>query len=158
MVRTIVKRLFWALIILLVIVWLLTGGIDKVKAATKYFGNPLSSVMYGGGAVQLPWAVPIPQGADISNLVNGSNSGSQNSQAESFGNPSPYANQLGITAEGANAVDPQQEYLVIQNTGQSNIDISGWSVQSALTGARAYIPLAASFFRLGELNAQTGLE
>ena len=63
-----------------------------------------------------------------------------------------------ISADGAIASDPQQEYVVIQNVGQSTIDISGWILQSALTGARAYLPLGASFFQLGTLNAQTNIE
>jgi len=159
MVRTVLWYLFWALIVLLVIVWFLSGGIGKIENATSYFSSPFSSDLYGGGAVELPWAVPIPQGVDISNLVNGSSTTqSAGTQAETFGNQSAYANQVALSAEGATASDPQSEYLTIQNTGASTIDISGWSLQSALTGARAYIPLGASFFELGQLNAQTGIE
>ncbi len=158
MVRTVAKYLLIGLIVVLVLIWFLAGGIDKVKAAAKYFSNPFVSQLYGGGAVQLPWAVPIPQGADITKLVNSANSSQQPTQSQDFGNPSPYASQFALTGEGAGNSDPQQEYLIIQNTGQSSVDISGWSLQSVLTGARGYLPLAASFFRLGELNAQTGVE
>ncbi|HEV3245499.1 MAG TPA: hypothetical protein VG102_04015 [Candidatus Paceibacterota bacterium] len=162
MVRTVAIYLFWALIVILILLWLLSGGIGKVKAAAAYFMDPFTSGLYGGGAVQLPWAVPIPQGPDISNLTGDSlpaqTGSAQNSQAETFGNQSPYSNGIALTADGASASDPEQEYIAIQNTGQSVVDISGWSLQSALSGARAYLPLGADFFRLGELNAQIGIE
>ncbi|MDR3570747.1 MAG: lamin tail domain-containing protein [Candidatus Pacebacteria bacterium] len=161
MVRTVLWYLFWTLIVVLALIWFVSGGIEKIKAATGSFSSPLGSLasdLYGGGAVQLPWAIPIPQGADISNLTGTSDGSSQNSQSQTFGNASPYVNDIAISAEGATASDPQQEYLAVQNIGQSTIDISGWSLQSALTSARAYIPLAASFFRLGELNSQTALQ
>lgn len=166
MVRTVLWYLFWALIVVLVVIWLLSGGIGKVKAVAASFSNPFgpfASQLYGGGAVQLPWAIAIPQGVDISNLTGSTtlseeSTSQQNASAETFGNVSPYAQQITLSADGATASDPQQEYVVIQNVGQSDIDISGWSLQSALTGARAYIPLGASFFVLGQLNAQTGIE
>ncbi len=155
MVRTIAWYFFWGLLVALALIWLLGGGIGKIESATKSFGNPFTSILYGSGVVNLPWAVPIPQGADISNLVGGSNQGSQ---AQTLGNQSPYGNDITLSAEGTSASDPQQEYVVIQNNGQSTVDISGWSLHSALTGARAYIPLGASFFLLGQLNSQTGIE
>lgn len=143
----------------MIVIWLLTGGIAKIQAAAKSFGSPFASEFYGGGAVQLPWAIPIPQGVDISKLVNGAQGSSQSSsQAETLGNQSPYGNEVTLSTDGASASDPQQEYVVIQNQGQSTIDISGWSLQSALSGARAYLPLAASLFEQGQLNAQTGIE
>jgi hypothetical protein len=158
MVRTVFWWLFWGLLVILLIVWLLSGGIAKVQAAARYFSNPFVSELYGGGAVELPWAIPIPQGVDISNLINAASSSGSISQAETFGNQSSYVNEVTLSQGGATANDPQQEYVVIQNEGPSTIDISGWSLQSALSGARAYIPLGASFFEQGQLNAQTGIE
>jgi hypothetical protein len=161
MVRTVFWYLFGTLIVVLVVVWLLAGGIDKVKAATADFSNPFgffASGLYGGGAVELPWAIPIPQGVDITQLIGSSSQQTSISQAQTLGNESSYGNSIAISAEGASASDPQQEYVTLQNTGESSIDISCWSLQSALTGARAYLPLGASFFLLGELNAQTGIE
>jgi hypothetical protein len=156
MVRTVFWWLFWGLIVLLILAWLFGGGIAKIQAVAKNYS-------FGGLFVHispfsLPWAVPIPQGPDISNLTVPQQSSSQQSQAQTFGNQSPYASGITLTAEGATASDPQAEYVVIENNGTSPVDISGWSVQSALTGARAYIPLGASFFVLGELNEQNDIE
>lgn len=167
MVRTIAWYIFWGLVVILILVWLLEGGIGRIQAATADFSNPFgffASGLYGGGAVQLPWAIPIPQGVDISNLVGSSSQQSSSqgastvSEAQTFGGQSQYSSEISLTADGATASNPQQEYVTIQNVGQTTVDISGWSLQSALTGARAYIPLGASFFQLGELNAQTEIE
>lgn len=155
-----VRKIFWwiliALVIVIIIVWLLGGGIGKVKSAAASFSNPFTSSFFGVGAVQLPFAVPIPQGVDISNLTG--NSGQTTSQAQTLGNPSSYGNQVSISAEGATASDPQLEYVVIQNTGTTQIDVTGWSLQSALSGARAYVPRGASFFAIGALNEQDDIE
>jgi hypothetical protein len=156
MVRTVLWYLFIALIAVLVIVWLIGGGIGKIQAAAKSFSNPFTSDLFGGGAVQLPWAIPIPQGVDISNLTD--NSGQSASQAQTLGNPSSYGNQIALSAGGAGASDPEQEYVVIQNQGGNAVDLSGWSLQSALSGARVYIPRGASFFEVGALNQQTDIE
>lgn len=156
MVRKVLWYLLIALVVILVIVWLIGGGIGKIQAAAKSFSNPFTSYLFGGGAVQLPFAVPIPQGVDISNMTGGS--GQTGSQAQTLGNPSSYANQVDLSADGATASDPEQEYVVIQNQSGNAIDMSGWSLQSALSGARAYIPRGASFFEVGALNEQTDIE
>jgi hypothetical protein len=156
MVRTVAKWLFWGLVILLILAWLLGGGIGKIQSAAKdySFGGLFAHI----SPFSLPWAVPIPQGPDISTLTAPQQPSSQSSQAQTFGNQSPYANGITLTSDGATASDPQAEYVVIQNNGTAPVDISGWSLQSALTGARAYLPLGASFFVLGELNAQNDIE
>jgi hypothetical protein len=108
----------------------------------------------------LPWAVPIPQGPDISNLVGSASqtSISENTQSQTFGNQSQYNGSITLSTDGATASDPQQEYVIIENDGGNPVDISGWSLQSALTGARAYLPLGASFFQVGQLNEQNQIE
>ncbi len=161
MVRKILWWVFWGMIVLLIVAWLLGGGISNIKrAASQNVGHPLSYLITHP-IIMLPWSVPIPQGPDISNLTGedqaGGNSG-EPSQASTFGNPSPYANSLTISADGARASDPQSEYISIQNTGSTAIDVSGWSVQSAISGARSYIPRAASLFVLGALNAETDID
>ncbi|HTR18508.1 MAG TPA: lamin tail domain-containing protein [Candidatus Paceibacterota bacterium] len=155
MVRKVLWYIFIGLVVILILVWLFTGGIDKIKAAATSFSNPFGSGgLFGGGAIQLPWAIPIPQGPDISNLTGDYQGGSQ---AQTLGNPSAYGNQITISADGASANDPQQEYVVIQNNGAAAIDVTGWSLQSALSGARAYIPRGANSFEVGALNEQTDI-
>jgi hypothetical protein len=157
MVRRVLWYLFIALIIVLILAWLIGGGISKIQSAAKNFS--FSGVWGGVSAFDLPWAIPIPQGPDISNLTGGqSGSGQQTSQAATLGNQSPYSGSVSISADGADSSDPQTEYVTIQNTGTATIDITNWSLQSALSGARAYLPRGASFFEIGQVNAQNDIE
>jgi hypothetical protein len=166
MVKRVLWYLFIAIIVILIILWLLSGGIGKIKIAAKDFGHPLSN-LESGASFMLPDQVPIPQGPDISVLTNSPAAKAQlqneqqdqsQSQSQTFGNPSPYDNSFTLDASGAGGSTPQSQYVVIQNGGADTIDITGWSLQSALTGARSYIPRAASFFALGALNTQTDIE
>lgn len=159
MVRRVLWYLFIALIIVLIIAWLLGGGISKIQNASSHFS--FSSLWSAGlSPFDLPWSVPIPQGPNISNLTNGQSgqSGEQPSQAATLGDQSPYSGSVSISADGADSSDPQTEYVSIQNTGTQTIDITNWSLQSALSGARAYLPRAASFFEIGQINEQDDIE
>ncbi|HUO50403.1 MAG TPA: hypothetical protein VMU25_02465 [Candidatus Paceibacterota bacterium] len=157
MVRTILWRIFLLLIVVLIVMWFLSGGLDRIKARVNNFnGNPLQLLM-GFGSTTLPWSpVSLPRGPDISGITG---YGGQNSQnATTFGNPSPYASGVSISSEGAQNADPHTEYLVIHNDGSQTLDITGWALQSLQTRAQAFIPRGASFFALGAVNQQTDIE
>jgi hypothetical protein len=171
MIKTILLWLFWTIIVLLILFWFISGGPGKVVQAAHNLTNPFGST--GTSTVQLPWQVSIPQGADISNLTGtGDNSIDQSAQddqtnqaaneqqAQNFGNPSPYASQIRMSAEGATASDPNAEYVEIDNSSGENtpVDITGWSLQSALTNVRAYIPRGASLFEMGAVNSENDIE
>lgn len=168
MIKTVLWWLLWVIILLLIVLWFISGGPKKVAQAARGLANP-----FGGtatGTVQLPWQVGIPQGPDISGLAESSDNsigqggpGDQTTneqQAQDFGNPSPYATQIRLSAEGATASDPNAEYVEIDNGGGQNapVDITGWSLQSALTGVRAYIPRGASLFEMGAINTENDIE
>jgi len=148
MVKRVLWWLLWFVIVLLIVLFLIGGGIGKIAAAARQIGHPLSS---GGALFMLPWQVPIPQGPDISNITDSSESPSPSAD---IGNPSPYQDTFSVSTDGADSGDPKTEYLKIQNSGQGTVDITGWSLQSVLSGVRAYLPRGAAFFEMGALNEQ----
>jgi hypothetical protein len=163
MVWTILKWVFWGFILIVVVLWFVSGGPSKVVTAASNLINP-----FGGGGTNtfaLPWQMPMTRGPDISQLAaqydasvpsTDSQSGSVSSgkQNPDMGVPSPYSGRIRLSLGGALESNPNAEYLTIANDGMARIDLSGWSLQSALTGVRAYLPRGASLFRLGALIAQ----
>ncbi|HWO07704.1 MAG TPA: hypothetical protein VNM40_03960 [Candidatus Paceibacterota bacterium] len=79
------------------------------------------------------------------------------SRQRTFGAPSPYAGKVAIQSDisGVRASDPREEYLqIVANYANSEtIDISGWILESALSGTRILIPPAASPFIANSSNS-----
>ena len=162
MVKRVLKGLVIAAVILFILVFFITGGIGKAAAVARQFGDPVTH-LWSGAYFTLPWQVPVPQGPDITPLIDsaqaqqpGTSDGTSDSQT--FGNPSPYQGSLSVDARGASASDPKTEYVVIENTGSQPIDLTGFSLQSLQSGVRAYIPRAAEVFQSGAINAQTDVD
>src|SRR6185436_8177496 len=133
------------------------------------FGNGTST----GFAITLPWQIGIPQGPDISSFAYSQNEADQAGQTpeeyaaqydalqaraqslRTFGDPSPYAGTVRVHGGATAETDPTKEYVVL-SAAQSlanPINITGWSLQSAVSGLRFFIPPAASPFTLGTLNS-----
>ena len=79
------------------------------------------------------------------------------SEVRTFGNPSPHTGAVSIVEDvsGVRASDPKEEYVQLSANfqGSASIDIYGWSLESALSGARVYIPSGASPFLMGTANS-----
>jgi hypothetical protein len=166
MVKTVLKWVIWGFIIIVLVIWFLSGGVQKVVDAASALHNPFG----GGGAstFELPWQLPAPRGPDISTLAaqydasavtTDSQSDTQppNQETADLGTPSPYYGHFRLSVDGALSSDPSTEYLELSNDSSNQVDLNGWSIQSALTGVRAYMPRGASFFRLGALNPQSDI-
>lgn len=71
-----------------------------------------------------------------------------------LGKPSPYAGKVYIGKNSyIRAESAAQEYVDIVASGDSeSVMIAGWSLESALSGVRVYLPPAASPFRMGTTN------
>lgn len=73
-----------------------------------------------------------------------------------FGTPSPYAGHITLTDRigAVRATETHAEILELsadyQNTAP--VSLAGWSLESALSGTRVYIPQAASVFLMGAAN------
>jgi hypothetical protein len=164
------------MVVALVILWLVAGGASAVARTARTFTNPVA-LIFGSGTstgffVTLPWQISVPQGPDISGYANGVDAGGQsntpgeyldrynalNARAEAlrtFGNPSPYEGEVTLANGDTSASDPAKEYVALDatETNTEPIDITGWSLQSAVSGTRLFIPPAASPFVLGTLNS-----
>lgn len=170
MIRTILWWILWGFILILVLLWLVSGGPRKVITAASQLKNPLGGS--GTTTFELPWQITMPRGPDITPLVQsydaqygGSVQSDQTlpdqtsapSENPDLGQPSPYAGRVRISIDGVRESSPGSEYLTLSNDGLGQLDINGWSLQSALTGVRAYIPRGASFFKLGAINQQADI-
>lgn len=171
------RVLTWFLVIFvigLVIYWIVIGGFSNAVKAGEHFTNPLA-VLFGNGSttgslITLPWQPAPVRGPDISQYVGQADA--EQSQADSggtqqgdvtqsqtnsqTGNPSPYEGQVSIAGNTATQSDPSREYIALQASGaNAPVDISGWSLQSAISGFRANIPEAAPVFISGVVNDVT---
>ncbi|MBM3260864.1 hypothetical protein FJY93_00405 [Candidatus Kaiserbacteria bacterium] len=144
--------------------WLISGGPSKIINAAKNQPDPLSAILNGRlfdsfASFQLPWRGSIPdiQGADISQYIGSGTGGyseDQLQQVKMFGLPSPYRSQVTLQDGRAIESDPSKEYLNITaaRDNTESIDITGWSLQSAVSGERYYLPTAAPMFVGGAVN------
>lgn len=61
---------------------------------------------------------------------------------------------LSLSGGNTSAEDPDEEYLVIRNTGNANVSVSGWRLASERSGAGAAIPLGE---RIARTTGRTGI-
>lgn len=175
MVRRILLILLAFMVVALVALWLVAGGASAVARTARSLTNPVA-LIFGEGtstglAIHLPWELGIPQGPDISSFAEsaGSEGSGQtpeeyaaqyqalNARAEdirTFGNPSAYVGKVTIRGSATAEKDAAEEYIELNAARGSTlpINITGWSLQSAVTGLRFFVPPAAPIFVLGTLN------
>lgn len=168
-------------IIILFVVWLATGGVREVAAIARSISNPFSFIWSGQlSNFRLPWQ---PEQAVRGPIVNSDGEQAETeeqrtpeeeladaqkeydaitrelSKAQAFGEPSPYRGQVEVGQGATTERTPSAEYVELE-AGWDNtapIKISGWSIQSALTGVRAHIPRGAHPFSLGTINTQSDI-
>src|SRR3989338_2180491 len=159
-------------IIGLILFWLISGGLSASARTARTLGNPIDYI-FGSGtspgiSFRLPWQpASLPQGPDISgdaevdaqndapgNEERGSNASPQPSELRTFGNPSPSAGKITLTDNSATESDATAEYIKIEASGSNTapIAITNWSLQSAISGLRTYIPQGAPLFVMGVIN------
>ncbi len=119
------------------------------------YGADLSQSLEGSGGK----ATQSPE-EELSSLQNEYDVlNAQANEAKTFGTPSPYRGKVRISeGYGASGSD-EGEYVGIAAGVNSTapVDITGWSIQSALTGVRAFIPRGASLFLMGSVNPQADI-
>ncbi len=170
-IRTILVTVLILLGLGLLFYWFVTGGPQKAWQAGGYFTNPVGAIFDSGTTtstgITLPWQITAPRGPDISGYVTaaeqnaglggsspGNWPGSSSSNLAQYGTPSPYAGEVTITGNNVAASDPSQEYIEIRASSDapSPVTISGWVLQSAVSGTYAVIPQAADPFIGGIVN------
>lgn len=170
MIRRILLILLLFMVVALVVLWLITGGISAVTDTAKRLVNPVNVFTGGdvsGSFIRLPWQIDSPRGPDISSIASEEGAGGQtpeeyaaayeklNERAielQTFGEPSPYAGSVSISGNAVREGAAAREYLELRASGSAPRTITGWSLQSAVSGLRIFIPPAASPFTLGTLN------
>lgn len=174
MYRQVIFWLIAFIVIVLVIMWVIGGGPRRAyEEVTSFEFLPFSPETATG--FRLPWqpAELFPV-IDISTALQPASddlSGAQYELADleaeyerlnreaammRFGSPSPYTGTVSIVDDvlGVRATEPTEEYLqiAVDYTATSPIDVSGWSIESALSGTKAYLPGVASPFLMGTTN------
>lgn len=175
------KVLIWfaiATVVILFLAWLATGGLGEIGNLARGITTPLSSGFWSGLSptqLRLPWQPEVmvrgPQFGEI-DFSESSDTGPTQEELDAaqkeyeeilkkmeeektFGTPSPHRGKVRLSQGGAKeSIDT--EYLILEASwdNSSPVQMSGWSLQSAVTGVRGYIPRGAQFFVLGAVNAQ----
>ncbi|MEK9154254.1 MAG: hypothetical protein AAB798_02165 [Patescibacteria group bacterium] len=177
MIKKILIGFALATLAILFLLWLATGGIRKIGDTARSFTNLLGFVSLNAtssGEFRLPWQpTGLIFGPDLSGLQDTEGTeqdigdeGLNRSQTEydallaqtggkTFGEPSSHRGKIQL-ADGTAAEKLAAEYVEIEasfnNTGP--VGIAGWSLQSAYSGVRAYIPRGTNIFILGDINQQ----
>ncbi len=172
MIRTVLLASAAIFIIGLIISWFVTGGVADTVRSAKNLTNPVEWFLGGdmvGGSIRLPWQpeiTPVPiqgyeagvgdrslseQRAAIEALYGSTDI--PESDARTFGNPSPYVGRIMFTDKNISENNPSSEYVVLTASGGTPVELAGWSLQSAISGVRMTIPSAAPIFMLGAINS-----
>lgn len=176
MIRYIVGALIAFTLLALLVIWVISGGPRSVVTSTQsLFARAVPS---DTEAFRLPWqpaqlfpTLDITDAFDLSSDKDGL-AGAQARLAEleteydrldaeaqttrTFGNPSPFLGKISIMqdASGVRAENANEEYVQIaaNYANTETIDISGWILESALSGVRVSIPPSASPFLANSAN------
>lgn len=169
MIGRILVALIVCAVIVFAILWAMSGGLTKALDYARTISNPID-LLIGGNATGTPFTLPgqpdYLSGPDLGiadsnyeNAVYDTNLGlndqtSVSQNPATYGNTSPKSGSVHLTsgAVGSSAAD---EYFIIDAdpTLTAPVSLSGWSVQSAYSGARFPIPPAAPLFAQGVVNA-----
>ena len=178
-----ILKILVALLICIVVVfvgfWLLTGGLSRGISLARGIDNPfdLFTSTTTGAAIRLPWQPEeMLPGTDVSGYADTDALDSQNPreqlnslqdeynqlstqarEAKTFGTPSPYRGKVTFGSGDTQQNDPNAEYVTLRANynNSSPVSLSGWSIQSAVSGVRMALPQAASPLIAGQLNGVT---
>ena len=182
MIRTILIWLGVSIVVILLLLWLLTGGVSRIADSAKSITNPFSFLFSGNasssGTFRLPWQpdepvrgpdfeIPGDPGADTEEPQSTEEQTlsaqeeydalvARTEAAKTFGEPSPQRGDVQIAGEGRATEGGAGEYITVEAATDNTapVNITGWSLQSALTGVRAFFPRGADLFFVGAVNAQ----
>lgn len=159
MVFTILKWLGVAMILSLVALWLWQGGFWRIAEYADIIPNPAAEGWKNGGDFALPgqpemWEVPDTTSLPDDGAYGSVGEFSPSDMTGRDGERSPYSGFIFLQPTAAFGTTPKDEYLVIRAGADLTgpVSISGWTIQSALSGESAVVPLAANPFTQGVIN------
>lgn len=169
MARNIILALLAFLLVALLGLWILSGGPRRVIETTRTAARGVVPTEEELSGFRLPWQPAhifptlditdvldlaadeptlTPQDRLIALEAEYDRLNVQAQELRTFGSPSPHAGKITIMQDisGVRAPDAHDEYLQIaaNYANEAAIDLTGWVLESALTGARIIIPPAAS--------------
>lgn len=173
MIKNVLLAFLACLVLAFIGIWIWTGGIGrawdearKIRSIGDFFMGSTSTLT----TFRLPWQPEFPT-FDDSNFQTETESGSsQRNQPVANAYESPSSNETDVknfgtsssmrgtvrfsNTFGARENEPRAEFLQIAANSQntSPVSITGWSLQSAVTGVRIPIPGGASVFKMGYIN------
>ncbi len=178
MITTILKWTGIGIALVLFILWIVSGGLGKIWAQAKLFTNPVKDGVSGGVFFKLPGQDAIIPKVYVDNRSSGGGAATEEErdpkeeleelqteyedleaaiqEAKEFGTPSPYRGDVRISKSNAGKTDVDEEYirLTAASGNTAPIHITGWSLQSVLSGIRIYIPRGTDTFLMGTVNVQ----
>lgn len=153
------------MVLSLIALWLWQGGYWKIAKFAEIIPNPLNATSTSDNLYQLPGQPEFFQVEDTTSGADEMEYGAADYENPTdalydvnYGNrsdgPSPYVGYVELQIGAAQSSSPSDEYIVIRATVSvgTPITVSGWKLQSARTGTRAVVPLAASPFIQGSVN------
>lgn len=144
--------------LILVAAWLGNGGWAQIKAIAPQYSNPLGD--FWEEQKKSPVVPSIESLAPATPTISGESISSPSSipNQKDFGDPSPSRGQIvfepvRIYYTGDSSV--ASEYVTLRAAGSNTapIDITGWSLASAVSGVRKFIPQGATLYQLGNISA-----
>lgn len=163
--------LFLAVMVLIFVVWVATGGPSRPISFAGPFITPITNVGvtqtgYGSMSVH-KGVVNISSGQGSSHVATAPTSVS-NLQSQfnvlstevantvTFGDPSPYRGLVTIGPGNTSATDPKQEYVTLRASSSAgqNISITGWRLVSGASNFGATIGAGVELPRSGNINSE----
>jgi len=173
MVKTIIIWVAVAAVIILIVVWALTGGIGRAISSGRSLLSPSEwfSGNASGTSFTLPWigstspaTIDIGEDNFISSVSEDPQQDLNDLQSEYdrmrseadrvklFGNPSPQMGKVRFASNATGESDPAFEYVQVQNASPDPVSLTGWTLQSVYSGGRFPIPAAAAPLVTGAVN------
>jgi len=153
---------FVGVLVFIFLIWIATGGpTHPLSFAGPSLNQP--EELGGGTYLNLPRApfkigvTPVTLTTDYvgrGNTYTTGISGSNSIYGIPFGTPSPYRNMVSLVRHISNASSTNEyvELSVMQNSSQS-VNITGWTLESAVTGKAEIIPKGTRVPTSGVVNA-----
>lgn len=143
------------------VMWIVGGGLSRAIDYAKTISNPLE--LFTGPATGAPFSLPgqpdLVSGpaldfGDTSLYAGSPDESGLGTDPQEFGSPSPESAAVHLSL-GDGSADAHAQHLIIEADAANTapVSLSGWSLQSALTGTRAALPPAAPRFTQGVINA-----
>ena len=180
MIRQILGWLLATIVVIAIIVWIIGGGLTRALEYARGLNGPSSflsiNATSSGQEFRLPgqpdynsYGPPLKTETGYTGnetiYTDSAPSYNQTTPTEptnfagqddprTFGSPSPYSGQVTFVGHSVGTGSVRTEYFALSTNSAipAPISAAGWTLQSALTGARVLLPQATKFFVQGVLN------